>query len=150
MNKLYFSVTILFVLLLSSGCNKNYAINPNDIDNIKLELVNISKLPQGTSYAIKLKNGSKHIIKQNVVYLSYPIKQPNGQTGNKFKIEANGNKLDIKPNEVITLNVFAPIQEYENNNNLIIENPNVEIKGFIDEVKAENQFNKGGGVQLTK
>jgi hypothetical protein len=147
MKRFYLSISILLVLLMS-GCNKGETMKIDDLDKIKLELVNHSTSPVGNSYAIKLTNGSKHVIKQNVVYLSYSIKLPTGQMGNKFKIEATGNKLDIKPNEVINLNVFAPIQEYENNKNLVIDTPDVQILGYLDEVKAENQFNKGFGMPL--
>jgi hypothetical protein len=147
MKKLYFIITILLVFLMAA-CNKDEAMIPNDLDKIKLEFINHSTSPVGNSYAIKLTNGSKHVIKQNVVYLSYPLKLPNGQMGNKFKIEAIGNKLDIKPNEVINLNVFAPIQEYENNKNLVLDTPDLQIIGYIDDVTAEHQFSIGGGVPL--
>lgn len=114
------------------------------------KLIPQSKLPEGTAYSLSLKNGSSHIIKQNVIYLSYPIKNLNNSKSNKFKIEATGNRLNIKPNETVVVSVFAPKEEYENNQSLDIDNPNIEIVGYMDEVKDETHFQKSSGYQSIK
>lgn len=41
---------------------------PEEMDKIKLEFVSKSELPEGSGYAIKLKNGNSFLIKQNTVY----------------------------------------------------------------------------------
>jgi hypothetical protein len=73
-----------------------------------LELISTTNQPEGTSYSIKLTNKSGHIIRQNNIYLSFPFKTQNGIQGNPFKIDANGNKLNIKDKEELVVNAFAP------------------------------------------
>lgn len=63
---------------------------------------------------------------------------------NDFKIEAKGNKLDIKPNEKVILNVFVT-KEFIDMTSLEIDRPNLEINGYINEVKAGNHFGKSEG-----
>ena len=59
-----------------------------------------------------------------------------------MKVEAKGNKLNIQPNEEVLLNVFIPIEcitpELKD-----IE-PELEIKGYIEEVKEERCFHSIG------
>ncbi|MGG3306745.1 hypothetical protein ABER23_04880 [Paenibacillus lautus] len=65
--------------------------------------------------------------------------------GNDFKIEARNNKLNINPGEELLLTVFAPKEMYEGNHNIDLEDPHIEIKGFLNEVTEINQFNMIGG-----
>jgi hypothetical protein len=143
-------IASLFLFLLLA-CNSEHSsephVTPTDIDQIKLELLDKSIMPQGITYAIKLKNLSKFTIAQNNVYVSYPIKTANGSRGNEFKIEARNNKLKIAPKEEIILSAFAPIEEYEKNQNLDIDNFAIEIIGYIEEVEEERRFQKYGGIE---
>lgn len=150
MNKIYTALSFLTFFLVAlimtvSGCSfiqnrVDGKMMSNEIDKIKVEIVNVSNLPEGRGYSIKLKNGSRYTIKQNNVYLGFPIKKPNGYSSNNFKVEATGNRLNIKPGEEFTLNAFAPIEEYKGNSLLDIENPQIEISGYINEVKDLNHF----------
>ncbi|TVX91514.1 hypothetical protein [Cohnella terricola] len=139
-----FKTISLIVLLgmLITACTAEKPIDPSELDKIKLEITERSEHPIGILYTIKLSNHSKHTIKQNNVYLSYPIKMVNGYRGNEFKVEAKENKLDIKPNEEIILTAFTPKEEYENNDNLLITECYLEIQGYIEEVEAANHFGK--------
>lgn len=117
---------------------------PEEMAKIKLEVVSKSELPEGINYAIKLKNGSSFMIKQNAVYISYPVRNGSGgYISNKAKFEAEGNKLDIRPGEEITLSVFIPnvfdskkVDQYR---------LQYEIVGYINEVKELNHFGQSGG-----
>lgn len=64
----------------------------------------------------------------------------NGTKGNPFKVEAIGNKLDIKPGEEVVLKVFAPIEMYKYNELLVIDTPRLEMKGYLNEVGYNNMF----------
>ena len=139
---------ILSFLLIATACNKDIPISSKEIDLIKLEIIDRSVLPEGIAYTIKLTNSSKHTIKHNNVYISYPFKTANGTIGNVFKVEAENNKLNIKPGEEIILNAFTPIEEYEGNTKLNTEECYLEIKGYIDEMKEENQFGKTQGTNF--
>jgi biotin synthase-related radical SAM superfamily protein len=79
-------------------------------------------------------------------YLSYPIKQ--GESGimtNKCKVEATGNKIDIKPNEEITLSVYIPSEDYENNK-IDSNRPQYEIEGYINVVSNLTHFGQSGDI----
>jgi hypothetical protein len=136
--------------MILSGCKSAIQVKSADIDQIKLELINQSRMPDGIAYTLKLKNLSKFTIAQNNIYVTYPIKTSNGSKGNEFKIEAKNNKLQIKPNEEIILNAIAPIEEIEGNQKLDVENFNIEIIGYIDEVKESRRFQKSGGIESFK
>jgi hypothetical protein len=148
-----FSITLLTILVIiftTIGCNKSAYISPQVLNQIKLELIGTSEQPLGIAYSFKLKNLSEHTIKQNNIYLSYPIKTTNGSKGNDFKVEAKNNKLDIKPNEEVIITVFTPKEEYEGNEKLDIKHFNIELVGYIDEIKEKNRFQKYGGIDYFK
>ncbi|WP_406764751.1 hypothetical protein [Candidatus Clostridium radicumherbarum] len=63
---------------------------------------------------------------------------------NKCKVEATGNKIDIKPNEEVTLNVFIPGENYENNNKIDSNRPQYEIEGYLNEVSKLTHFGQSG------
>ncbi|WP_432664460.1 hypothetical protein R9X47_28535 [Wukongibacter baidiensis] len=138
-NLLLIGLTLFFLIILS-GCKEEVdKIYDNDV-NIVVEQVAKSELPEGIGYAIKLKNDSKHVIKQNNVYLYFPIVKNNGnlKSYNPMKVEAKGNKLNIQQNEEVLLNVFVPIECITPE--LKDVEPELEIKGYIEEVKDERRF----------
>jgi len=139
-----FKIISLIALLglLITACTSEKTIDSSELDKITLKITGRSEDPSGMLYTIKLSNHSKHTIKQNNVYLSYPIKMVNGYRGNEFKVEARENKLEIKPNEEIILSAFTPIEEYENNDKLLITECSLEIQGYIEEVEEANHFEK--------
>jgi len=141
-------VFTLFLMILMTACDSEIQVNSTDIDQIKLELVSHSKLPNGNAYTIKLRNLSKFNIAQNAIFLSYSIKTTNGSRTNDFKILARNNKLNIKPNEEVFVDLFAPIEEFEGNQKLDTDKPNIEIIGYIEEVKEKRRFQKSGPIEF--
>jgi len=92
--------TSLLILVLLSGCVSEKTFTTNDIEKIKLALMKTETFENGISYTIQLKNDSDLVIKQNNVFVSYPIKHgESGLKGNQYTVEADGNKLDIQPGE---------------------------------------------------
>jgi len=139
--------TSLLVLVLLSGCVSEKTFTTNDIEKIKLALTKTETFENGLSYTIKLKNDSDFIIKQNNVFVSYPIKQgESGLKGNPYTVEAEGNKLDIQPGEEITLHVFMPFEGLGDQSLLGIDNPDIQLKGFIETVDNEHFFSTGGSL----
>ena len=140
---LMLSILVLFL----AGCSEKTtkAINPEELDKIEIKVLNISNLPEGNGYQLKLINSSSYIIKQNSVYISYPIKKGTGSSWNKSKVEAIGNKLSINPNEEVILNVFIQKEVYEDNKYLDTEYPEIEFVGYVKEVTELNRFQKIGG-----
>ncbi|MFB9277608.1 hypothetical protein [Cohnella cellulosilytica] len=143
-------IMISFIFIVLTGCNSEPQVKTTDIDQIKIELIEKSEMPNGTAYTFKLKNLSRFTIAQNNVYLSYPIKTSNGSRGNEFKIEAKNNRLHIKSGEEIILNAFAPAEEWEDNRKLDTENFILDIIGYIGEVKEGRRFQKSGGIESFK
>lgn len=139
---------LAIVIFMLTSCGGEKPIGPNEVDKITLEIIDRTELPEGISYTIKLANHSKHLIKQNNVYLSYPIKTESGTKGNVFKVEAQNNKLDLKPDEEIMLQAFTPIEEYKDNEKIVTTQCYLEIKGYIEEVKEINHFGKTIGMHF--
>ncbi|NRD78517.1 hypothetical protein HPT25_14215 [Bacillus sp. BRMEA1] len=95
-------------------------------------------------YYIKLTNDSDFVIKQNNVFISFPIKVgQGGYKGNAYKVEAKGNKLDIQPGEEITLNAFMPFEGLGDKSLLRIDNPSIQINGYLDKLDNEHKFISG-------
>ena len=139
--------TSLLILVLLSGCVSEKTFTTNDIGKIKLALMKTETFENGISYTIQLKNDSDLVIKQNNVFVSYPIKHgESGLKGNQYTVEADGNKLDIQPGEKITLHVFMPFEGMGDQSLLGIDNPNIQLKGFIETVDNEHQFSTGGSL----
>jgi hypothetical protein len=136
---------IIAFILLITACNKNISIKSDEIDRIKLEVINQAEMPGGMTYSIKLTNNSSLTIIQNNVYISYPIITENGTKGNEFKVEGKNNKIGIKPREEIIINFFMPIEEYKGNTKIDIENYYIEIKGYVEKISEGTHFGKIGG-----
>lgn len=137
--------SFIFILVLLAGCDNDKEFTLNDVKKVKLELLKKETLEEGISYSIKLINDSDYVIKQNSVLVSFPIKQgESGYKENKYKVEANGNKLDIQPGEKVTLNVFMPFEGMGDQSLLGIDNPSIKLKGYMETVDAKHQFTTGG------
>lgn len=111
-----------------------------DLKKITIKLDNQKSVNDGISYSLKLVNNSDYTIKQNNVFMSYPLKQNNGYTGNEYKVEAEGNKLDIKPGEEIELKVFAPSKGVGDKSSLSFDAPNIEVEGYLETVSEKSKF----------
>ena len=140
-------VTSFILTLLLAGCVSEKNSTVDDMGKIELELIEQKTLEEGISYSIKLTNGSDSIIKQNTVFVSFPIKiDENGYKGNQYTVEAKGNKLDIKSGEKITLDVFMPFEGIGDKSLLGIDHPHIQLKGYLDTVDDEHHFTIGGSL----
>ncbi|MBM7655303.1 hypothetical protein [Neobacillus cucumis] len=138
---------ILLTFILMAGCVKanKVAFSTNDLNKIKLELVKKQTSKEGISYSINLLNGSDFVIKQNNVFVSFPIKtSQTAYKGNEYKVETNGNKIDIKPGEKVILNVFMPFEGIGEKPLLGIDNPSIQLIGYLENVDNKHKFSIGG------
>jgi hypothetical protein len=135
------------IAVLSTGCSSTKVTrSPEEMDKITLKVVEKSELPEGIAYSIKLTNSSSFLIKQNHVYISYPYRiEKNSNSLNKAKVEAEGNKLDIRPGDEVILNAFIP-EGIFNSDKVDLSVLQYEIKGYIEEVKDINQFARLGDI----
>lgn len=143
MKNKFMSILILMIFLLS-GCTQE--IKLNNIEKIKVELVKKEKRPGIIIYTIKLINGSNFVLKQNNVYVSFPIEiNQNAQKGNEYKVEVKGNKLDIQPGEKYTMHVIMPLEGIDKSV-LALDTPNYELKGYLEKVDNKHLFSVGGAL----
>jgi hypothetical protein len=134
-------------LLIVAGCARNNkAIKPADTEGIKISLVSAKEMPSGTAYSLRLTNDTSNTIKQNSVYINYPINTHSVTTTNKCKVEATNNKLDIKPGETLLLSAFMPLEDYQNNKYLDRKHPQFEISGYINDLTPVNSFTRSGNL----
>lgn len=143
MKKKIFATSLLLIAIIAVICifsrSKNkFKDSPRDID---IYVTNIQQSSIGTQYAILMKNTSRFLIKQNTVYISYPIINGNSITMNKYKVETTGNKLDIEPDEKVELSVFMPYQGDQ-----IIDKVCYEIEGYFEKVDNLNHFEQSGSL----
>lgn len=108
---------LALIVLTSCGVDKeskNTKLIQNFDDNkVVVKLINTSEQNGGISYNISLKNENSSIIKQNNVFIIFPLKSQNGTKTNPLKIEAQGNKIDISSNQEVVLKAFVPKEVLE-------------------------------------
>lgn len=132
------------VLTLGYQITKTEHINANEkspnVPKISIKLVQKKRNPHNTIYTFRLQNESNQIIKQSSVYLRY--NELTGQSIKRcpFKIEAMGNKLNIKPNETITLKVPVPKETGLHSNWTDVKQLELEVVGYIKNVSNEYRF----------
>ncbi|MGC5325413.1 hypothetical protein [Brevibacillus sp. SYSU BS000544] len=144
---------LIFILLamVVVGCSTSKSvIKPEDVDKIKIELRDLDETDKQLVYSLVLKNNSSHVIKQNSVYMGYEVKIDNGTKGSNFLFKAQGNKLDIQPNEEVGLTVLVPKDELPSQEKFYKNILSFEISGFLNEVKQENSFGKGQSININK
>lgn len=143
--KLKLLSSFILISVLLAGCVNEKKFTINDMEKVNLELIEQKTLEEGISYSIKLINDSDYVIKQNNVFVSFPIKKDeSAYKGNDYKVEAKGNKLDIQPGENITLNVFMPFEGIGDKSLLGIDNPSIQLMGYMETVDDKHQFSIGG------
>ena len=142
----YLSIILLTFVLLVGCVNQNKAaVSTKDYEKIKLELIKKQTSKEGILYSIKLINASDFVIKQNNVYVYFPIKTSQlSYKGNEYKVEATGNKLDIQPGEEVTLYVFMPFEGIGDKSLLGVDTPIIQLKGYLDSVDNKHKFSIGG------
>lgn len=150
LKKTTISLLILYLLICLSGCRITID-NPGtrgtnvtkrmdkEVDLVTVKITETEIQENGVFYTLKLKNGSSHLVKQNTVYLS-----PYDSITNSCKVEAAGNKLDIKPNEEVMLFAAIPNECFKNNPKIDSQHPSLEINGYFDEVTPLTHFMKCG------
>jgi hypothetical protein len=146
-------LTLIFLMSLTSGCSNDTSqdeINDmsDEIEKIRIEVVKESILKDGISYSLKLINNSNHVIVQNNVYIGFPVtnKEKSIWSSSDWKVEAKGNKLNIEPGQEIPLNAYLSDEFFKYNELICLDRPEVEIKGYLDNMNSMNQFHKGGSI----
>ncbi|WP_088015012.1 hypothetical protein [Gottfriedia acidiceleris] len=114
--------------------------NKNTKPKINIHLVKKTHDNHNIIYTFKMQNDSNNVIKQNNVYMHFNIKTLNGYKMNPFKIEAKGNKLNIRPHEKLILTFKIPIETGLKANLLNMDHPEIEIKGYTEKISNSHLF----------
>ena len=85
------------------------------------------------------------MIKENDIFLSYPVTIINGAMGNDFKVQGEGNKLDVQPHEEVTI-VFFTLNVGINQSKLVMEEPDIMMQGYLDKMEASHFFTLGSSL----
>ena len=148
--KLKALIAFLLVVTLLFGCtNQEQAWTLDDVNQIKIELIEKESRENGTNYSIRLKNDSDFVIKYNNVYLYYPIKSDNNnsQKENHYKVLATGNKLNIQPGEEVLLRAFMPFEGLGDKSSLAMNEPAYKFIGYWEKVDEPHLFSKAGSLK---
>jgi uncharacterized protein YcfL len=144
-NIFYKGVAIIgLTLFLLTGCAVNETrVALDEVKKIEMKLVKTRETDNGAVYEIEVKNNSKYNIKQNNIYFSYESPLPDGMgfRSNPFKVEVQGNKLDIKPEEKIIVTATIPKDNVLDAKKVDIKAPRIDMQGFFEKVDEKNQFN---------
>lgn len=132
------------ILTLGYQMSKNRDLQTTQNNNTKpklnIYLVKKTRDKNNIIYIFKMQNNSKHIIKQSNVYMHFNKITIVGFEANPFKVEAKGNKLNIKPNEKLTLTFKIPIDTGLRTYILDLDHPEIEIKGYTEKVSDSHAF----------
>ena len=139
------------VIFIMIGCSRKPDSKKMFDDSLlQISIVKKQVTPEGFAYQVSFKNKTPFIVKNNAVYLSFPIKM--GQSGlrtNPFKIEADdikGNIDYVKPGDEVILSIYAPVKEVFSETKLIdLEHPSIDAKGYVLQGEKEIRYMKGFG-----
>ncbi|WP_274365889.1 hypothetical protein [Paenibacillus thermotolerans] len=135
-----FILLFAIICFITVGCNSVPQITSEELEKISVHIIEEKNTTDGKFYTLKLYNKSKFTIRQNNVYISYLIVTEGSQKGNDFKVLTRNNRLDIKPNENVTLTAHVPKEMFDGNRYINMDEPYVDIIGYIEELKGERQF----------
>lgn len=145
--KIMIFIGILFVLV---GCSSQIQVQLEDMQKIDISLHHYEETEDHLLYVLALQNNSPYILKQNTVYVGYQIKIENGSKASRALFKAEGNRLDIQPNEKVDLTVLVPKDELPNSAKILEDSITYELHGFLNEVTQETSFHTGGSVRISK
>jgi hypothetical protein len=141
---------IFFLLgaVILFGCTNQVQVEPNEVEKVKVSLKEFEETEKQLLYVVTMKNESSYTIKQNTASLVYSIETGNGSKGSSAVFNAKGNKLDIKPNELVDLTILVPKDELPSPIKIIKDYVTININGFFEEVKVENGFNFASKIEI--
>jgi hypothetical protein len=135
---------ILFIL----GCTNQVHVEPHEVEKVKVSLKEFEETEEQLLYVVTLKNESSYTIKQNTASLVYSIETGNGSKGSSAVFNAQGNKLEIRQNELVDLTILVPKDELPSPTKIIKDYVTININGFFEEVKVENGFNFASKLEI--
>jgi hypothetical protein len=154
---LIFLVIIGLLLLISINITKEdekeaIHVTFDAVNRIEIKLVSEKDMPSGRAYTIQMTNKSNMTIKQNVLYLSFPLISADGkrESTDPFKIKTTGNRLDILPSDTVNLHAYIPLEAMPDEIFTEGLQPYMEIVGYFEEVTENTRFIKSGPLEVSE
>lgn len=110
------------------------------IDNMNFSIQEVRTSKGGDLITVKIKNNSDFKIYTSNLFFNYPIKEGNGYTENKYKIEALLNKKEIGPGEEISVAVLIPVGDFMKEESMAKDLLYYDYEGYIGKVSDRNSF----------
>ncbi len=144
MKKIIIGVISVLVIIILIIFNNNHELKTKDyknvIDNINFSIKEVKSSEKGDLITVKIKNNSKFKIYSNKLFFNYPLKDGNGYTENKYKVEALVNKRQIKSGEEIIVPILIPIGDFIKKESMAKNLLYYDYEGYINEVSNQNSF----------
>lgn len=150
-----FLVILSLLLLISTNIAKKdekeaIYFTSDTVDRIEIQLISQKDMPSGRAYTIQMTNRSDMTIKQNVLYLSFPLISADGkiESTNPFKIEMTGNRLDILPGDTVSLHAYIALEAMSDKIFTKELKADIEIVGYFEEVTENTRFMKSAPLEV--
>ncbi len=116
------------------------------VDQITIQKLDERTSEEGIEYSFLIANGSDYTVREMSVGFSYPIKTNNGTKSNKDQIKSTDGLDVFKPGAELTIIIFVP-EAYYSGRNYDMEEPEIQIEGYLNSVKELNKFGKWGSLE---
>jgi hypothetical protein len=140
------------LIIFICGCKStNIEDIENNIDDIKVQIINILELDSGTYYTLEVINNGKELIKYVEVMLGYSVTEDAKKEGITGPIMFQGktvdNAINLKSGEKKSFIVHVPVPLLKQEK-IDMDRIQVCIQGYFTEVKIEKRFQKSGGLAI--
>lgn len=115
------------------------------VDQIGAEIENEKVVNDGIEYNIRISNNSNYLVYDLNLALSYPLKIGNGSISNNDRIGAELKVESIESGSYEIVKVFVP-SAYFLKDNMDGESLEVNLDGYLNEVKEQNKFSLSGAI----
>jgi hypothetical protein len=105
------------------------------LEKVKVSLKEFEETEEQLLYVVSMKNESSYTIKQNTAFLAYFIETRNGIKGSSAVFNAQGNKLEIHPNEIVDLTILVPKDELPSPTKIIEDSVTISIMDFSKKLR---------------
>lgn len=139
----------VMVLSVVSGCSTTpQGFTDKDIH---FKMINHQSLNGNEVYTIQVKSTSPLELTYLTMYLTYPIKTPDGTRSNPFLLQGRTTKqlVTLENGQSVQFTFDAPIHDVFGNSKLLdFRHPDIELDGFTKDGSKETPFGMQGDLGL--
>ncbi len=144
-------VTLIIAIILLTGCKQSYIGDfEKNLDSIYINLIDTHESGMSIYYTFELKNESERTLEAVELLMGFETLQEYKSSGHPnnimFNAEPDEEPFGIEPNESIYYRVEFPIGLVKEEL-LHLEQMEIFMKGYFEEVNAMNSFSKSGNIE---